>query len=109
MENEEMIMWARFVYRAIRRLEYIEFVLSFSDEKGGVTRAPFFDNWPLEILNQLSFSEKDGKTTITLTCTPVNATPGETDTFRANKGSFEQGTSAAFNQLKLYLAETQKK
>jgi uncharacterized protein YndB with AHSA1/START domain len=51
------MMWGRFVFREIVRPERIVFVLSFSDEAGGVTRAPFNPHWPLEILNIAEFGE----------------------------------------------------
>lgn len=51
-------MWGRFVYREIVKPERIVFINSFSDAKGGLTRAPFAGNWPLEVLNNLTLSPK---------------------------------------------------
>lgn len=108
MENEQRVMWARFIYGRIKRPELIEFTLSFSDETGAITRAPFFKNWPLEIFNELILTEKNGKTIITLTCYPVNATREEVASFQANKLSFHGGISATNDQLELYLVNIQR-
>jgi uncharacterized protein YndB with AHSA1/START domain len=43
-------MWGRFVYREIVAPERIVHINSFSDDKGGITRAPFSSTWPLEVL-----------------------------------------------------------
>ena len=103
MENKESEMWARFIYGQIKSPELVEFTLSFSDENGGITRAPFFENWPLEILNIITLAEQDGKTTLTNICFPVNATYEEVASFKENKLSFNQGLSASLEKLKIYL------
>ena len=108
MENEQRVMWGRFIYGKIERPELIEFTLSFSDEAGGITRAPFFKNWPLEIFNELILTKKNGKTIATLTCYPINATKEEVASFQANKHSFYGGLSATNNQLELYLEKVQR-
>src|SRR6266568_2266197 len=70
-------MYGRFVYREIAAPGRLVFVNSFSDAAGGITRAPFpqlGDRWPLEVLNNMTLTEKDGKTTLTLRGGPINAT-----------------------------------
>jgi uncharacterized protein YndB with AHSA1/START domain len=107
MENEDGLMWARFIYREIKSPELVEFVLSFSDENSGITRAPFFENWPLEILNVITLNEQNGKTTITNNSSPLNATKEEIASFNENKLSFKQGTSASMERLKLLLMKNE--
>ena len=99
MENEHGIMWARFIYREIETPYLLEFVLSFSNENGGIARAPFFENWPLEILNVITLAEENTETTLTINCYPVNATDEEITSFRQNKLSLNQGLSAAITKL----------
>ena len=54
------------------------FINSFSDEKGGITRHPGNENWPLELLSTFSFEDvPGGKTKFTVTWTPHNATEDE--------------------------------
>lgn len=99
------VMWARFIYREIMEPEKIVFVSSFSDEQGNITRAPFFDNWPLEILNKLTLTENGGKTTLTLKGGPINATEDERSRFESLFSSMQQGFSGTFDQLEEFLSK----
>jgi uncharacterized protein YndB with AHSA1/START domain len=109
MENPGgFTMWGKFTYREITAPERIVFVNAFSDEAGNLTRAPFFDGrWPLEILNTLTLSERDGATTVTLRSHPIDATDDEVQTFKSNLPSMGQGFGNAFDQLEEHLAKTQ--
>jgi uncharacterized protein YndB with AHSA1/START domain len=98
-------MWGRFVYREIVAPERIVFINSFSDEDGNITRAPFSSTWPLEVLNTLTLSEHEGKTTLTLRGGPINATEEERKTFEAGFDSMRQGFTGTFDQLADYLAK----
>ena len=97
-------MWGKFVYREIVAPERIVFILSFSDDKGNTTRAPFSPTWPLEVLNTLTLSEHEDKTTLTLRGGPINATEEERKTFEAEFDSMRQGFTGTFDQLAEYLA-----
>jgi uncharacterized protein YndB with AHSA1/START domain len=59
-------MWGKFVYREILAPEKLVFTNSFFNEEGNLVRASFSLTWPLEILNTLTFSEHEGKTTLIL-------------------------------------------
>lgn len=98
-------MWGWFVYREIVAPERLVFVNAFSDEEGGITRAPFSQTWPLEILNTVTFDEQDGKTTLTLRGGPINATEEERKTFQDGHASMQQGFGGTFDQLAAYLAK----
>jgi uncharacterized protein YndB with AHSA1/START domain len=100
-------MWGKFVYREIVRPERIVFVNSFSNKSGGTTRAPFAADWPLEVLNTLTFTEDNGKTTLTLRGRPINATENERRRFDAVRPSMNQGFGGTFDQLAEYLAAVQ--
>lgn len=103
MESDERVMWGRFIYGQIKKPELIEFTLSFSDEEAGITRAPFFNPWPLEIFNVLTLTEKNGKTTVTLKSYPINATEKEIASYKTNKHSFKQGITSSMKALELHL------
>ncbi|MBE9584676.1 SRPBCC domain-containing protein [Mucilaginibacter sp. JRF] len=96
-------MWALFKFREIEAPGKLVFVSSFSDEDGNLTRGPFFPNWPLEILNILTLEEADGKTLLTLTAEPINATADETKVFTDLHPSMQQGYAGTFIQLENYL------
>ena len=98
-------MWGRFVYSEIEALERLVYVSSFSDEEGALTRAPFSKTWPMEVFNTLTFTEQEGKTTLTLRSAPQNATEEERKTFVGMHQSLQQGFSGTFDQLADYLAK----
>lgn len=100
-------MWGKFVYREIAAPEKIVFINSFSDENATITRAPFADTWPEEMMNILTLKEQDGKTLLTLRGAPINATEEETNTYHAHHESMRQGFGGTFEQLEAYLAEEQ--
>jgi uncharacterized protein YndB with AHSA1/START domain len=97
-------MWGRFVYREITPPERIVFVNSFTDSQGEIIRAPIKDNWPLEVLNTMTLSEKGGRTTLTLRAHPINPTDVEYQTFIGMHDSMRQGYGGTFDQLGDYLA-----
>ena len=101
-------MYGRFIYREIVAPERIAFVNSFSDPAGGITRAPFpqlKNLWPLEMLNVVTFTEQNGKTTIALRAHPINATEEERAMFVANTAGMQQGFGGSFDKLAEFLTK----
>jgi uncharacterized protein YndB with AHSA1/START domain len=103
------VMWGRMMFREITPPERIVFINSFSDEHGGLARAPFFDDkWPLEILTHFDFAELGpNRSRFTVTWTPCNATEEEQAMFDANHASMNGGWTGTLDQLAEYVA-TQK-
>lgn len=97
--------WGRFLYREVNAPERLVFVSSFSDEHGGITRAPFSDKWPREVLNILTLTEEGGKTTVSLRGGPQDVTAEERAMFEGMFASMQQGFSGTFDQLDQYLAK----
>jgi len=97
-------MWGKFVYAEIVTPEKLVFTNSFSNEKGETVRAPFSEDWPLEVHNTWTLAEHNGKTMLTMRGYPVNATEAERKTFEAGRGSMQQGFAGTFDQLAAYLA-----
>lgn len=98
------VMWGRFVYKELKAPEKMVIVSSFSDETGGVTRHPMAPTWPLEMQTTSTFSEQDGKTTLTLRVVAVNASEEEQRTFNEGFRSMQGGFGGTFDQLEEYLA-----
>lgn len=96
-------MWSKFIYHEIEPPEKIAYVSFFSDSEGSMVRAPFSELIPLEIRYLLTFSEQEGKTTMTLRSGPVNASEEELEFFRGMFESMDQGFGATFDQLDNYL------
>lgn len=96
-------MWGRFNYREIVPGERIVWLNSFANERGGIARAPFSEDCPLEIENTVSFVEKDGATTVNLRAQPFGAMENESRFFDGLQPSLEMGYGGTFEQLGEFL------
>ena len=97
--------WGRFIYRDIEKQKRIIWLNSFSNEECGITRAPFDALIPLEILNDVTFSESNGRTTVTLRATPHGAAANEVAMFEGMFASLNEGYGGSFEQLADTLAK----
>ncbi|MBY0382431.1 MAG: SRPBCC domain-containing protein [Xanthobacteraceae bacterium] len=98
------VWWGVFYYREVEKPSRLVFVNSFSNENGEIIRAPFSGAWPKEVYNVVTFTEKDGKTLVSLRGHPINATAEESSFFESMFGSLQQGFGGTFEQLEFYLA-----
>mgnify|MGYP001203847353 FL=1 len=98
-------IWGKFIYREIVAPERLIFIVSFSDEKGGVTRHPFSPDWPLEMFSTITFEAQGDKTKITVRWAPHAATELERKTFAEGMQSMQQGWTGTFDQFAGYLAK----
>lgn len=98
-------MWGRAVYREVIEPSRLVYVQSFSDEQGGIARAPFFDGrWPMEMLTIVTFDEDGAGTCVTLTWQPIDAEADEQANFVSNIPSMRGGWGGSFDQLGQLLA-----
>ena len=97
-------MWGKFTFREVAKPKRLVFVSSFSDDRGGVTRHPMNQNWPRELLSKVLMVEENGRTTVTVEWSPLNASPIELETFREGQESMQQGWTGTFDQLENYVA-----
>jgi uncharacterized protein YndB with AHSA1/START domain len=96
-------VWGKWTYRDIVPPERLVIVQSFSNAEAQITRHPFAPDWPRETLSTTTFTEKEGKTTITIHWSPFNATELEQQTFDHARPSMTQGWTGTFDQLADYL------
>lgn len=96
-------MWGRFNYREIVASQRIVWLNSFSNEKCGITRAPFSELCPLEIENSVMFTEHAGTTTVALRAEPFGESAEERKFFDDLQPSLEQGYGGTLDQLAGYL------
>jgi len=97
-------MYGKFEYREITPVERIVFINGFADAQGNRIRYAMSPTWPVEVLNTVNLTEQDGKTTLHLHSTPVNAGQIEIDTFKAGHASMEQGFGGMYDVYEQYLA-----
>ena len=105
-------MWGKFTYREIKAPERLVFIVSFSDPKGGVTRHPGHQSWPLELLSTITFEEVGnnpkgqggGKTKVTVQWLPADGSSElERKTFDEGRDSMKQGWGGTMDQFADYL------
>lgn len=101
---EGIDMWGRFLYLEIRPPARIIFINSFSDEEGYPVKHPLMPDWPLEILNTVSFTEAGGRTVLQMYVIPHTATSLECKNFEAGLESVRQGFASTWNQLENFLS-----
>lgn len=80
-------------------------VLAFADEKGAKRRAPFSENWPMEMLTELTIEPDGAGSRVALRSQAYGATPAEVRTFREGRGSMEEGWGATLGVLREHLAK----
>jgi len=100
-------MWGKWVYGEIVVPELLVSVVSTTDEDGNPVRHPMSAGQPLEVLYKMTLSERDGKTTMTISGVPFNATEEERKAFEAGRDFMEQGFDGTLGKLVAYLAKTQ--
>lgn len=101
------LMWGKFTFREIVTNERIVFLNAFSDEQANTIPAPFDPTFPEEVLNEWTFTEQNGKTTITLRATAFNATPGSQKSFEGLFSSMVEGYGGMFDVFDDYLKSVQ--
>jgi uncharacterized protein YndB with AHSA1/START domain len=97
-------LWGRWIFREITPPQRLVFVTSFSDTQGGLTRNPWSAEWPLQILSTVELTEKDGRTTVTVTWQPLEASEIEIKTFIDGHPSMRGGWTGTLEKLAGYLA-----
>ncbi len=100
-------MWGLCKYLEIEPPKKVVQIQSFADAEGNITSHPFAPTWPKHMLSTATFTEKDGKTTITIVWTPHHSTEEEIQTFNAAHAGMEQGWGGSLAQLETYLKEVQ--
>jgi uncharacterized protein YndB with AHSA1/START domain len=98
-------MWGKLTYREIVPMQKLVFVVAFSDEVGGITRHPLNEGWPLQIFSTVTFSERGGRTTITVYWVPYEATDNEREVFEEGKDSMQAGWTGTLDRLQAFLAK----
>lgn len=106
IEYNGLKIWGKWTYMEIKAPEKLVAIVSFTDESGEkIIEHPGSPGWPREILSTVTFSEKNGKTTVRVKWTAHNATENERRIFEEGAPSMEQGWGGSFEQLEVFLAK----
>ncbi|MCB1840308.1 MAG: SRPBCC domain-containing protein [Rhodospirillales bacterium] len=97
--------WGQWTFEEIVAPEKLVMITCFSNENAEMTRHPLAPGWPLQMRSVTRFTEKNGKTTISLEWTAYNANEAERQTFFEGRESMTKGWGGTFEQLEAYLAE----
>ena len=104
MEKDARVNYGRFLFGDIVPHDMLEFSNAFSDDKGKIIRAPFEVPLPIEIFYHLTFFESNGKTTITMTGTPIDASSDELKGMLSINPDMRRGFLATFQKLSDYIS-----
>ncbi len=99
--------WGRSVFCEIVPSERLVSVMSFVDEQGALTRAPFDDAWPLQWLSVITFEPHAGPsrgTVVRIEWTPLDPTDAERRCFESGLEGLEQGWGGTLDRLTAFLA-----
>ncbi len=105
MESNGKTNYGRFLFRTIQPYDLLEFTNAFADENANPIKAPFDIVLSIEIFYSFVFTEKNGKTTITMTGKPFEGNEEEIDGFMAINEGMQQGFGATFDKLDIYLGK----
>lgn len=97
-------LWGRFVYREIAAPGRLVWANAFADASGEAVHAEMAPGFPLEVQNEVTLEETEGRTTLTLRSTPLAATEEETAVFTGMLESMQQGFGGTFDKLRAWLA-----
>jgi len=97
-------MYSKFVFREIEPMSRLVWVHGFADAEGNRIRAPFAEQFPLEMLTVVHFADEGEGTRVDLSWTPLDATPEEEAFFVSMMASMNGGWSGSFEQLDEFLA-----
>jgi uncharacterized protein YndB with AHSA1/START domain len=96
-------MWGKWAIKEVAKPGRLVFVVSFSDEEGGITTHPMNPNWPREIHSMVELEAQGKKTKVTVTWIPINASDLELKTFEDGREGMKAGWGGTFENYETYL------
>lgn len=95
--------WTKLVYQKMEKPTYLSFTSSPSDEKGRISDDFTKRSWPLEVLDEITFLEENGKTVLHMKSKPINATPAERKLFKDTHQAMETSFKLSCDRLIEYI------
>lgn len=106
MGNGQFTMYGRVDYLDVRAPDRLQYVQSFADEHGNISRHPGAPVWPEKMLTTVSLvAEGEAQTRVTLRWEPYGAaTQAETAAFVKERAGMTGGWTGSFDKLEALLA-----
>lgn len=95
---------ARWIIRELEAPSHMVFVSHFRDELDHPCAPPMAPTWPVEMLTTVTFTEENGRTTVSITVDPIHTSPSEALAFFEGHASMQQGWTGTLDALGRYLA-----
>lgn len=92
-------IWAKFIFRELVPPERLVFISFFSDADGNMGSHPWAPGWPKELMNVITLADEGGKTRLTITVAPINATASQAESFAESRPSMTEGFNGTFDKL----------
>ena len=97
-------MYSKFIFREVDPMSRLVWVHGFADAAGNRIRAPFAQQFPLEMLTTVQFADDGEGTKVDFSWTPLDASPEEEAFFASMMASMSGGWSGSFERLDEFLA-----
>ena len=104
MKSTNFTMWGKWIIKEVELPDRLVWLNCFSDPRGGTISHPMMPDFPKELLTTVTFSEKDGKTTVQVVWDPKDCTQAEQKAFDSIRDSMNQGWGGSLDALAEVLA-----
>jgi len=104
MKSIDFTMWGKWVIKEVDLPDKLVWLNSFSDPRGGTTSHPMMPDFPKELLTTVTFTEKDGKTTVRVVWDPSGCSAAEQKAFDSIRDSMGGGWGGSLDVLGEMLA-----
>lgn len=100
--------WGIMTYEAIKPMERLMYIQSFSDAEGNIVAHPMASMWPKYMRSVVVFEDlgKD-QSRMTIEWTPHNASAEEKQMFDSARAGMDQGWKGTLDMLEAYLKKEQ--
>lgn len=97
-------MFSLCLWRELSPNSRVAWEQSFCTREGVKCAPPFFDDWPLTLLTEVSLEPRDGGTFLTLSWTPIEYTEAALAQFNRHMDSMTGGWGGSLDKLAAWLA-----
>ena len=105
MKMRGMSMCSKMSFTEVIPVEKMVWEHASTDANWNIAPSPMMPDWPQVMLTEVIFAEANGKTTVTLTQTPMNASEAELACFAKMMSGMDNGWGSGYKIIDEILAE----